>query len=98
MGRIRMLWRLDVLKGTWEVDTRGGKGLAAPQTSSRRFVMTRRNDAKTSDWLREMLCLWSAAARGRFGWARRDVPKESGDPSPQSKMSNLQGMGRIPML
>jgi hypothetical protein len=34
--------------------------------------------------------LWSAAARGRFGWARRVAPEESGDTSPQSKISKLQ--------
>jgi len=57
--------------------------------------LSTRNDDETSDCWAERAAPWSAAARGRLGWAvssnaRTVAPKESGDTSPHFKMSNLQ--------
>ena len=52
--------------------------------------LSTRNDEETPDCWATRAAPWSAAARGRFGWARRVAPKESGDTSPHFKMSNLQ--------
>jgi len=62
---------------------------------TRRFVACpTRNDDETSDCRAERAAPWSPAARGRFGWARRVAPKESGDTSPHSKISNFQPLAK----